>query len=839
MKKLFPVLLFFSLFIGIKADPITSGEALRIAKSFWGYTPTQARSVNLSFELVYRGIPVTLGKNKKIDAAPFYVYNVGENDGFVIVSGDDDLTPVVGYADGGSFDTGQMPDGMRAWLDTYSGYVLEVWTGRSTAVKNSAVVRKGEIVVAPMLTAQWGQGVPFNNMTPLYGSTHMVSGCGSVAIGQVMKYYNWPDRGVGSNSYDCEGVGTLSVDFSQSVYDWGNILDIYEEGEYSDIQGNAVAKLIYDAGVALNMKYGPDGSGSTTPSILTAMSSYFKYKRSIQLRYRENTVTEDWMRIIRNELNEARPFLYRGTSPSGGGHIFVCDGMDSNDYLHINWGWNGHCDGFFNMNYMDPYNPSAGGGSEQYNDGQAIIFGIEPLKPGDSDAVAPVSLFLRSNTEVSVKQINRKMAFYVTANGVWNRSETDYAGSVGLALYQNGEIKIVLATVPYTMKPNYYANSVRFGSSVIPTSYPEGDYELRIVSKASTESEWTPTLFNLDVAGDIQVNISNGIITFSQPEVKTLDIELTRSVTEETVLYSQRTGILGVSLQNNSVTHYTGALYLELIREGESAVAARFTDGVVLFGGTEMNLDLEHTMQVVAGTYTVKVYYEDPVNGQVQIRGAESQITVQQTPSVPVLQMFDKLNTTTGSEDFNRHDWVYISEACKNAGTSYTGTLYLYARSTNGALEEEYQIGRCSGFSVAAQSPGRNWFYISGSLQNLSLGSYEVYVKYDRNGSLVRMEPYNRNSMTITVGDLSGITKDSVSGEIFLSPNPAKDKLVVKSLETLQKVSILSLSGSLIKEYPCEGFSEVSVSVGELPAGNYILRAITVKGVWNRAFIKQ
>ena len=241
------------------------------------------------------------GKQQK--AAAYYAFNIGDNDGFVIVSGDDSLTELVGYSDSGSFDPDNMPDNMRSWLQAYSGYVASVQAGDSKA-KRQQLGNVTTIVVRPFVTTEWNQGEPYDRLTPLLDNgAHCATGCVATAMAQVMKYYEWPERGEGSNSYEYDPYGTLSMDFSQSVYDWENMLDIYssyyEEGnivpEYNDGQAGAVAKLMYDCGISVNMMYG----GSTLSRVISNTSRTSTTATICRAR-------NLWMYCCRNSTKNAR-----------------------------------------------------------------------------------------------------------------------------------------------------------------------------------------------------------------------------------------------------------------------------------------------------------------------------------------------------------------------------------------------------------------------------------------------------------------------------------------------------------------------------------------------------
>lgn len=196
-------------------------------------------------------------------------------------------------------------------------------------------------------------------------------------MAQIMKFHNWPEQGVGHYSYEHQSFGTISSDFSEHVYDWTNMIDRYNNGEYSNVQADAVALLMKDCGMSLNMNYGPV-SGASIYSYTPAFKNYFRY--SSRTVNRSGCETAEFTRIITDELQEGRPIIYCGTGEDGG-HAFVVDGYDTNYFLHVNWGWGGYSDGYFDMNYMDPAGLGIGGGSGAFKWNQGIVL-ARPLKDG-------------------------------------------------------------------------------------------------------------------------------------------------------------------------------------------------------------------------------------------------------------------------------------------------------------------------------------------------------------------------------------------------------------------------------------------------------------------------
>lgn len=318
-------------------------------------------------------------RSDKTNNAPYYAFNLEQ--GYVIVSGDDEMTELVGYAENGFFDAENVPPQMQLWLDGYAEYVAAVQSGKAKARK-ILLSDSPSVVVEPLVTTKWNQDAPFNNFAPEYtddnnNTQRCATGCAATAMAQIMKFHNWPGQGVGHYSYEHQSFGTISSNFSEHVYDWTNMIDRYNNGEYSNMQADAVALLMKDCGVSLNMNYGPV-SGASIYSYYPAFKNYFRY--SSRTVNRSGCETAEFTKIITDELQEGRPLIYCGTGEDGG-HAFVVDGYDTNYFLHVNWGWGGYSDGYFDMNYMDPTGLGIGGGSGAFKWNQGIVL-ARPLKDG-------------------------------------------------------------------------------------------------------------------------------------------------------------------------------------------------------------------------------------------------------------------------------------------------------------------------------------------------------------------------------------------------------------------------------------------------------------------------
>ena len=293
-----------------------------------------------------------------------YGYDDG---GFAVVTSDDRFESVIGYST--SSYTNSIPCGLKWWLETVDNNMKTI----EAPTYQRARTRASSSGAGPLLTTIWGQEIPFNDnlrYTVNNKSTYQfVAGCVATAMAQVMNYYRYPACGSGSNSYDVSYnrntfTITYSEDFSQSVYDWDNMLDdytTYKKTLLKDAHTKAVAKLVKDCGISVNMDYHDknNGSGASLRSTEDALKTYFLYDEATKYYDRSDYEKNDWMNMVYGALDAGRPILYGGqvgTSINSAGHAFVLHGYDSTGMVLVNWGWEGYCDGYYDIDLLNPVN---------------------------------------------------------------------------------------------------------------------------------------------------------------------------------------------------------------------------------------------------------------------------------------------------------------------------------------------------------------------------------------------------------------------------------------------------------------------------------------------------
>lgn len=465
------LLLFAMCFVQLMAfaGPRSYQQALKIAQQ-------QAERLGISMDAMSPQ-PRMVQKTNGIDPA-YYVIENGTNKGYTIVSADDRLPEIVGYAKQGNYTEDTLPEAYVEFITAYQKFVEEVKAGNPHALRTAAEAKAlresasyTQPTVAPLLgDIQWNQGDPYNRMCPEYDGVHKaVTGCVATALAQVMGYWKYPSQlqadipGYTSKSNKINVPGISKA--TDGTYDWDNILPQYRSGSFNDVQANAVAKLMHHCGVAVKMDYGQSSGANVNPEHL---SKYFGYDKDFMAEVRREAFSiKEWNTLIDNELKAKRPVLYSGQSSSSG-HQFVCDGSDGKGLYHINWGWGGSQDGYFDITILNPAKGGIGSGNapDGYNQGSDMIIGIMPdngIEDTPLVSYKPVyATGISSDTKITITKDTRtsatdnfKIEFY---NYFINRSPQLFSGYCGWGVKAaDGSMKLISTTSHVTdLKQNYW-----------------------------------------------------------------------------------------------------------------------------------------------------------------------------------------------------------------------------------------------------------------------------------------------------------------------------------------------------------------------------------------------
>lgn len=392
-------------------------------------------------EILQDGANLRLMYTQKVDDKTlFYVFETTE-DGFLIASANDNANAVLGYTGNGTFKEALAIPSFKAWVGDCSKALTWVANQPESAFKDD-YNRQGLLrskatraylpqTVSPLLeTIAWNQGAPYNKFCPLVQGSKCATGCVATAMAMVMKYWQWPIHGTGEVSYTTTSYGIeLSADFSQSTYEWHSMLNQYD-GDYSDEEADAVAKLMSDVGISIRMNYGPS-SGTSAARVPLAFANYFYYNKGVKFLQRCFCTTEEWNSIIKGELAEKRPVLMSGINYiESVGHEFVLDGYNAQGLYHVNWGWGGTSNGYFDVNFMSPDYQGIGGSNGGYVAEQSILTDLYPDKEGNTEYT--YNLFACRGLT-----FNDKKEFHLT---IQNCSLIPFGGEVGIIAEKDGVV---------------------------------------------------------------------------------------------------------------------------------------------------------------------------------------------------------------------------------------------------------------------------------------------------------------------------------------------------------------------------------------------------------------
>lgn len=372
MRRILNLFLLFCLPLMAMGEEISQQQAREKACAFMqqlqGRRAQALGSVNQNVQ------PVEMGLQS------LYAFNC-EGGGYVIVSGDDATTPILGYSPDGVLNVDEMPANLRTWLEGYADQIRRLQRGEAKAAARRVPVQRENI--NPLIESLWNQRAPFNWECPKdmeAGGVLSASGCVATAMSQVMFFHKWPQGA--TTPYTTIG----KKDVPSTTFDWDNMLPVYEEGKYTEAQGNAVAHLMRWAGWSVDMQYAAAMSGAVSGRVEKALRLCFGYDKNTHCVNYNNYSLDEWEELIYNELANRRPVFYSGYNSNLEGHCFVCDGYKDGKF-HFNWGWGGKADGFFEIRVLNPSFSGVGGSTVNlsWSDLNDATIGIQ--KPTDDAAI--------------------------------------------------------------------------------------------------------------------------------------------------------------------------------------------------------------------------------------------------------------------------------------------------------------------------------------------------------------------------------------------------------------------------------------------------------------------
>ncbi len=617
--------------LSVSAAPVSRDNARKVAERVLGDVVKSEAQDNLAL----RRMP----RQESADTATcFYIFTAENGAGSVFIAADDCVLPLLGYTDAPIPATGDLPLNVKSWLDGYSRQITYV---REHNLQPSADVRKAwsrvtkgdvdskTIVIDKLIATQWDQVEPYNLYTP----DNTPTGCVATAMAQLMKYWEYPERGIGSRSYrwPANKEVTLSADFENTEYKWKDMPE-YINLFSSKAQKQAVATLMYHCGVATHMSYEEEGSGTFVIESYSArrdacaeyaLKTYFGYKdsmfgaiRDYKLDEDENIIgrypDEEWLQMVKDELNAGRPVLYSGYGEEGG-HAFICDGYTTHNYFHFNWGWSGAYDGWFLLNDLTLPGVGTGGGDGDFNTLQHALFGVEPdrieqLTPGQYD------LQMASRLTVSEHEIDFFQMKDISVSAmVRNCGEKNFSGGIYAVL--SDDKGNVIDTVGGVLAAIQSTQRLMFSAHYSPDEMlTPGVYSFRLWYNDSNSQHGEIGKTSYDNFGSFVIYYKTDVINA---------VSEFRFGAEE--LHSMSNASVSITAKNVENVTYARALRLVLVNSKMTDISQilttlELTDGLAA-GGT-VDVVFDGILSVEPGRYFLALQYQ-AVDGSWALAGSE------------------------------------------------------------------------------------------------------------------------------------------------------------------------------------------------------------------------
>jgi len=865
MKKILLSVFFLAVVINLSiAKEVKPEKAKNVAQNFYQQVDEIRSGTNL--KLVYTSKTTITSNVKRTNSSQvplYFVFNAKDDNGFIIVSGDDNAIPVLGYSTTGNYERNTLPPNFRKWLEGYKNQMRYIIANNLPATRqitaqwekleNGQPINTGREAnaVSPLISTKWGQRPYVNELCPYdeeAGSVsgyHCVAGCPATAMAQIMKYWNYPEKGSGFHSYNHSDYGTLSANFGSTTYDWDAMPNSVTSSN------EAVATLMYHCGVAVEMQYGPNVSGSYVimdgyPIEQTceyAYKTYFDYDPStLQGLYRSNYSDENWKQLLIDELDANRPVQYAGFG--AGGHTFICDGYDNNEYFHMNWGWKGYADGYFTLDALNPGSSGTGSGAGTYNNGQQAVIGIQPPTTNST-----YDLKLYASVEADPNPVSYGQSYTVNTV-IANWGDNAFAGDYCAAIFDDNYnfVEFVEVLTENSLDSYYYSNGLDFTSSGTLTVLP-GSYFIGIFYRP-TGGDWMIVEDDGSYTNLIsfEVNYSNDIELYQDIEISCgTDITQNESFTVTTDIANYGTstfeGVFDVSLYN------LDGSFVETIqtRTGAMLESGNYYDDVE-FTTSGVNTD--------PGSYLLAVLHKRT--------GGDWELTGSSDYTNPIYVTIKKQSLAADMyEDNNSQNYAYnlpVNFSGNSASIETTGSNL-----HTGSDDDFYKLELPPGYNYTVTARAHD-SYNSGNGETYTCDVSWLYHHGDNwsdtyddvmpgniniaNGGTLYFwtSPYFIGQSGTYVMDIA-ITRESASGiedasSTFFTvyPNPATDILFIdfENKTKVQALEIMDMTGKqiFIKKDLLMADNRLTVPVKKLPEGSYMITIQTNKETWQHKFIK-
>lgn len=809
-------------------------------------------------------------KSLKPDTCQLVYFFKKEGGGFVLVSGDDLAIPILGYSTDAPVDENNLPINFLKWIEGYKKDIALI--RRQSTLKSSSAttaweqlergdqpVQASSAAVSPLLTTKWDQRPYYNDLCPqqYWFSNKAVTGCVATAMAQVIKYHNYPVNGTGIHSYyhsnNTVTYGTLSANYGATTYDWANMPNQLTATS-TPAQVKAVATLMLHCGIGVDMNYSPASSGAQILEARTQGSSCSEYalkeffnfdKNSVKGIARDEMTSSQWISMLKTELDNRRPVLYGGIG-DGGGHAFVADGYDNNNYFHFNWGWSGNSDGYYSVDALNPVDLGTGAGNGSYNRYQQVVIGIKPPEQSGGTSTSK-SEDIKLFSTVSLPEIYQLNEFQFNVK-IANYSSNNFYGNFCAALFDSeGKfITFIDSLKANTTLASGFYDTYTFtnkGLSVYP-----GKFILGIYFRPST-GNWVAVADNESFKNFVQFDI---LSPFGDTNIKLYD---SIRVSPNTLITGQPVKLTAV-IANYSGSSYYGEFGAGLFKlNGDVVQTIEVPSAVTLPGMTYETYTFNNdNITAEPGTYYIgMVHFPNAGNDQIVIAPNGFLNPVEVNVILPPLEpdYLEDNNTVEKAAELklefndNLHWYYYTDINLDNqndedyykfnlpAGYDYTiwarvHDLYdndledenftcdvIFAHSDNGVWSEIFDTEMSYTYSM--KNGGVIYFGVIPYYEG-ETGTYSIEFKIER-----------------TPGSAAEIIKRQEIINVW--PNPAQEYIDISAPDNILKIELSDQSGRVVFRQESIDARQTRINLQELATGIYHIKVFQSESVSTQKLI--
>lgn len=770
----------------------------------------------------------------------YYIFDNASDKGYMILAADDVAMPVLGYSESGSINPDDMPENLRGWLENYADEIA--WAAERESNPNSisdGISKSGAnransswAPIAPLCATKWNQNDPYNRQTPQITyrgkNRQSATGCVATAMAQLMKYHNYPAKGTGSISYtwrkysDFFNTGssdpytdvTMSMDFSTVNFDWDKMLNVYDDGNYTDENAVAVANLMKACGYSVEMDYGLE-SGAVTANVGNSLKQYFGYDSGTRFHQRAFYDRDTWEEMLYNNLKNVGPIQYSGRNDFGG-HSFIVDGYAGNGYFHLNWGWGGMSDGNFLITALDPQSQGIGGSVAGYNQNQGAILGAKP-SDGSTQPDEPFQLAITQAMTSSVADGKLTLYSFFGNNGG--------ASAVRIYLqFVDNTTNEVVANVQ-SLNVSEWPASLGMGfkqiSATIPATLATGTYKVYPVSSIDRGATYQRAVAPIGEANYVlMLKKSDGTYQTSTGQTASIDIT---DFELKTPVYASTPFEVAAKAVNNNDTEVIQQINLCFISTDMELVAAGPTYVIDLRKGESM--DLPSAISISRGSVTVgETYYLAYADlNTMAIINDPIQVTVQAEPEAAVLRMASD-GFSIADADAVVLDNIRINYSVYCSSGFYSSPLFVlfFNEDLSGTNLDNLMTPTCF---IEAGSWAHATDLKLGTPSALNVGTrYAAAVFYLQSGSLSQLS--NVKYLTVASAASSGVNEIIASGtDSTVKATLNGEALHVTAGSEIRSIDVFNLSGQLVASSTTS-----TVDLSGTAKGVYVVRVATAQG---------